>query len=201
MSALRVAVLAAVLGAPVVLGPSPAAAGQPVTLTSYDHVVADFGAQPREGTSVAALLDAFRFTDENGQPAATASVHADVEVDGAGYVCELDAPAEVDVAPDLATAQLTTSLVGECGGPAGTQPFSLEAEVTLAATGDLAERHAVIRTDTGVCVQRFRERPAAGSGTARVRLGDLLDETVVIGAGPSQRIEHVDEVCVTTPDL
>ena len=59
----------------------------------------------------------------------------------------------------------------------------------------------MVRTDTGICVQRFRERAAAAGGTAHVRLGDLLDETVVIGPGPTQRIEHVDEVCVTTPDL
>ncbi len=206
MSRVRVAVLVAVLGAVPLLGAAPVAAGEPaprspVSVNRYDHVVADFGAQPREGVSVAALLDAFRFTDEDGQPAATAGLHADIAVDGAGYVCELDAPAEVGVARDLSTADQTTSLAGECGGPAGTQPFSLRAEVTLVATGELAERREVIRTDTGICVQRFRERAAAASGTASVRLGDLLDETVVISAGPTQRIEHVDEVCVTTPDL
>jgi hypothetical protein len=74
----------------------------------------------------------------------------------------------------------------------------MEVEVTLTASGALQQRHQVIRPDSGgVCFQRFGERAAAASGTAHVVVGDLLDEQMVIGPGPSQRIEHVDEWCFT----
>ena len=90
---------------------------------------------------------------------------------------------------------------GECAEiPSGQgHPVSLRAEVTLTAAGAVQGRHQVIRPDSGaVCLQRFRERPAAGAGTATLVAATIgLEEQVTIGAAPSQRIEHVQEWCVT----
>ena len=204
MTRMSTTALAALLGLGSVVAPSPA--GEPaahgITTTSYHHVAADFGSRPREGVSVAALFDAFLFT-ENGQLQATASAHVDLDVDGTGYVCELDGPADLTVTDDLSAASLTTTLDGGCAEvPTGEgHPFSLRAEVTLAASGPVQERHQVIRPDSGgVCLQRFRERPAAGTGTATLVAASIgLDEQVPIGAAPSQRIEHVQEWCLSRP--
>jgi hypothetical protein len=77
--------------------------------------------------------------------------------------------------------------------------LSLRAEVTLTASGPVQERHQVIRPDSGgVCLQRFREQPAAGAGTATVVAATIgLDEQVTITAAPSHRIEHVQEWCLS----
>lgn len=197
--------LAALVGLGLVVAPSTASAGERqsragVTTTSWSHVVADFGSSPREGVVIAAFFDAFRFS-QDGQPQATASAHVDLDVGGSGYVCELDGPADLTVGGDLSTAGLATTLEGECAEiPSGQgHPFSLSAEVVLTGSGAVQERHQVIRPDSGgVCLQRFRERPAAAAGTARLVAGTIgLDEQVVIGAGPSHRIEHVREWCLT----
>lgn len=197
--------LAALVGLGSVVAPSTAPAGEPasrggITTTSWSHVVADFGSSPREGVAVAAFFDAFRFL-QDGQPQATASAHVDLDVAGTGYLCELDGPADLTVAGDLSTAGLATTLEGECAEiPSGRgHPFSLRAEVVLTGSGAVQERHQVIRPDSGgVCLQRFRERPAAGAGTARLVAGTIgLDEQVDIGAGPSHRVEHVQEWCLT----
>lgn len=199
--------LAALVGVASVVAPTPASAGEPpppggITTTNYHHVAADFGSQPREGVGIAAFFDAFRFI-ENGQPRATAGAHVDLDVDGAGYVCDLDGPAELTVARDLSTASLATTLVGECAEiPSGEgHPFSLRAEVTLTASGAVQERHQVIRPDSGgVCLQRFREQPAAATGSATLVAPSIgLEEQVPIGAAPSQRIEHVQEWCLSRP--
>ncbi len=198
--------LAALLGIGVVLTPSLPSDGGPatpgITTNSYHHVAADFGGRPRDGVDIAAFLDAFRFT-EDGQPQATAGAHVDIDVDGTGYVCEFDAPADLTVADDLSAAELTTTLEGECAEiPAGQgHPVALRAEVTLAASGEVHERHEVVRPDSGVvCLQRFRERPAAGAGTATLVAETIgLDEQVTITAAPSHRIEHVQEWCLSRP--
>lgn len=59
----------------------------------------------------------------------------------------------------------------------------------------------MIRPDSGgVCLQRFREQPAAATGTATLVAGTIgLDEQVTITAAPSHRIEHVQEWCLPRP--
>jgi len=196
--------LAALVGVASAVAPSPASADDRATrglaaTTSYDHVVADFGGRSREGLDIAVIFDAFRFT-ENGQPMATAGAHADIGVDGRGYVCEADGPAALEVAQDLSTASLTTSLTGGCSEVSSGEGygFLLEVEVTLTASGPVERTFQVIRPDSGgVCLQMRSERPAAGAGTATVSIEGLgVEESVPIVAAPSHRIEHVDEWCV-----
>jgi hypothetical protein len=196
--------LAALVGIGVVVAPAPASAREPtdpgITATSYSHVVADFGSRPRDGVGIAAFFDAFRFT-EDGQPRATAGAHVDLDVDGTGYVCELDGPAELTVAEDLDSATLTTTLDGECAQvpTGGAHPFSLRAEVTLTGAGPVQTRRQVIRPDSGgICLQRFRERPAAGNGAATVVAPTIgLEERVTITPAPSHGMQHVQEWCLT----
>ena len=118
------------LVAVVLLAVPTSAAAEPPTVITYEQAIGGFSGDLGDGALIDAIFDAFNYT-QDGQSATTASVHAEVNADRLGLVCDADGPATLQIADDLSGATLSATLQGACTDVRTFQTLGIDGTVEI----------------------------------------------------------------------